>query len=181
MKVGDTDDGVYILLSDAVLPASDHGQLVALCARRMALVIRAHKGCCAVQMGIMGGFNDALQGLSDEKEQLRGQHKEAAHAHARARKQLASIESTMREYEAVAQGQQQAIDEAQDMLAANSQVRAVVLLGSRAHLSGVLPCERPGGPDLGGQAVLVCGTGLACDRVLHQCAAQTDWAGLLLT
>ena len=97
-------------------------QHAAVCPLRTALMTEVHSSCCAMQMEIMGGFNDALQVLSEEKEQLKGQHKEAAHAHARARKQLASIESTMREYEAVAQGQQQAIDEAQDKLAANSQV-----------------------------------------------------------
>ena len=79
-------------------------------------------------MVIMSGFNDASAALAAEKEQLKAQHREAGHSHAKARKQLASIDSAMQEAEAVAQGQQQAIDEAQEKLAANSQVRLCHLL-----------------------------------------------------
>ena len=74
----------------------------------------------------MSGFNSAMDALGAEKDQLKARFKEAGHDHARARKQLASIDGVMAEAEALKQSQQQALDEAQEKLAANSQARLIL-------------------------------------------------------
>ena len=82
----------------------------------------------------MDSFNSVMETLTEDRAALSAACKDAGKDHARARKQLASVENALEEAQGLSDHQQQALTEAQQSVEETSQVGA-----SCARL----PCCRP--------------------------------------